>query len=141
MDYRNKLGMFTFDDDTQESHMKLIVQNITGQYLNPKQGEPNLTDEESCYDFIRDCCGNTLGGIIFSIVINEDVRQYTKSQMANKKIREFDQKVKESLIPAISNLQKATEIATDIVLGFQESIIRSSPGGYLVGPAAVGEQC
>ena len=54
MQYRNKLGTFTFDDRTQLSHMKLVASTVQGQYFNPKRGEPFLTDEASCYDFMRE---------------------------------------------------------------------------------------
>jgi hypothetical protein len=93
MDYRNKLGIFSFDDDTQESHMKLIVQTITGQYLNKKQGQPTLTDEESCYSYIREGCSNVLAGVGFDLKIHESERVWTPAQLREKKIKDFDARV------------------------------------------------
>ena len=43
MQYRNKLGTFTFDDRVQLSHMKLVASTVQGQYFNPKRGEPFLS--------------------------------------------------------------------------------------------------
>jgi len=137
MNYRNKLGTFTFDDDVQEAHMKLIVQNVTGQYLSPKKGEPDLTDEESCYEFIRERCGNVLAGIGFEIEINQDVRVWTKEQLVAKKIRDFDNKI-QKLVQGITTVgdvaEKAGE-AIDAVLNLMTP--RPSFGGWLVGPASL----
>jgi hypothetical protein len=135
MNYRNKLGTFTFDDDVQESHMKLIVQNVTGQYLIPKKGEPELTDEESCYAFIRERCGNVLSTVGFELEINEDVRIWTKEQLVAKKIRDFDAKIQQ-----VRNAFKdAAETIKDVAERFDvpEATVRPSFGGWLVGPAAV----
>jgi len=135
MNYRNKLGTFTFDDDVQESHMKLIVQNVTGQYLIPKKGEPELTDEESCFEFIRERCGNVLSAIGFELVINEDVRIWTKEQLVAKKIRDFDAKIQQVVTGFKGMAESMREAAEKIHL--QESVVRPSFGGWLVGPAAV----
>src|SRR5688572_5088629 len=135
MNYRNKLWTFTFEDDVQESHMKLIVQNVTGQYLNPKKGEPELTDEESCYEFIRERCGNVLSAIGFELVINEDVRIWTKEQLVAKKIRDFDAKIQQVVTGFKGMAESMREAAEKIHL--QESVVRPSFGGWLVGPAAV----
>ena len=129
MNYRNKLGTFTFDDCVQDSHMKLIVQNVTGQYLTPKKGEPELTDEQSCYDFIMERCGNVLAGVGFDLEIHENVRVWTKEQLVAKKIREFDQRVKEAA-------EKASMEALNRLLD-EEDLVRPAYGGWLVGPAAV----
>ena len=137
MNYRNKLGVFSFDDDVQESHMKLIVQNVTGQYLIPKKGEPELTDEESCYEFIRERCGNVLSGIGFELEINDDVRIWTKEQLVAKKIRDFDvkiQQVRNTFKDAGSSIRETTSKIEDALPLLAP---RPSFGGWLVGPAAV----
>lgn len=123
MIYRNKLGTFTFDDLTQESHMKLIVQNITGQYLNPKKDEPALTDEESCYAFIRDQCGNVLARVGFELEINEDVRVkeivfLTAKQQVQALIDAYDARLADAL-------RQSREAG------------RKAFAGWLVGPAAL----
>jgi hypothetical protein len=135
MIYRNKLGTFSFDDDVQESHMKLIVQNVTGQYLNARPGEPRLTDEESCYEFIRERCGNVLAGVGFDLEIAHDVRVWTKEQLVAKKIRDFDAKIQQVATGLKSVAENMREAAEKIHL--QESVVRPSFGGWLVGPAAV----
>lgn len=140
MDYRNKLGMFSFEDGAQESSMKLIVQNVTGQYLNPKKGEPDLTDEQSCYDFILGC-GNVLGAVGFDLVINEDVRVYTKTQLVTKKIKDFDAKV-QKMAGQITNVGDVAALAGEAFEAVQELLApgpmpRPSFGGWLVGPASL----
>ena len=116
--------------------MKLIVQNVTGQYLIPKKGEPELTDEESCYEFIRERCGNVLSGIGFDLEINEDVRVWTKEQLVAKKIRDFDAKIQQ-VRNAFKDAADAISTAKLNDLLDEEDRVRPSFGGWLVGPAAV----
>lgn len=137
MDYRNALGTFTFDDNVQESHMKLIVQNVTGQYLNPKKGEPELTDEESCYEFIRERCGNVLAGVGFELDINVNQRVWTEEQFRLQKIKDFDARValyakEEQTRGEVADLEELNRL-----LDQEDERVRASFGGWLVGPAAV----
>lgn len=133
MDYRNALGTFTFDDNVQDSHMKLIVQNVTGQYLNPKKGEPELTDEESCYEFIRERCGNVLGGIGFELDINVNQRVWTAEQLKAKKIKDFDARME-----AYAEMEaKRAQEDLDRLLDQEDERVRASFGGWLVGPASL----
>lgn len=130
MDYRNALGTFTFDDNVQDSHMKLIVQNVTGQYLNPKKGEPELTDEESCYEFIRERCGNVLAGVGFELDINVNQRVWTEEQLRLQKIKDFDARME-----AYNQADLARSL--NEFLDQEDERVRASFGGWLVGPAAV----
>lgn len=133
MDYRNALGTFTFDDNVQDSHMKLIVQNVTGQYLNPKKGEPELTDEESCYEFIRERCGNVLAGVGFELDINVNQRVWTAEQLRQKKIKDFDIRME-----AYAEMDaKRTKAELDRLLDQEDERVRASFGGWLVGPASL----
>ena len=139
MIYRNKLGTFSFDDNVQESHMKLIVQTITGQYLAPKPREPELTDEQSCYDYILSGGGQVLAAVPFDLEINEDVRVYTKAQLKVKKIKDFDEKI-EKAATAFKTFRVEGKISNAEIaekLHIPESVVRPSFGGWLVGPAAV----
>ena len=128
MDYRNKLGMFIFDDDVQESHMKLVVQNVTGQYLNPKKGEPHLTDEESCYAYIRERCGNVLAGVGFELEINEDMRNIDVHALMEQEIRDIAEAAE------LARLQKIRDFEDRLI----SAIRGTAPKGWLIGPAAVG---
>lgn len=133
MDYRNALGTFTFDDNVQDSHMKLIVQNVTGQYLNPKKGEPELTDEESCYEFIRERCGNVLAGIGFELDINFNQRIWTAEQLRQQKIKDFDARME--AYAKMDTLRAEEDL--NRLLDQEDERVRASFGGWLVGPAAV----
>lgn len=128
MNYKNKLGVFTFDDDLQESHMKLIVQNVTGQYLNPKKGEPYLTDEESCYAFIRERCGNVLAGVGFELEINEDMRNIDVRALMEQEIQDIAEAAERA------RLQKIRDFEDRLISAIRKPAI----GGWLIGPAAVG---
>lgn len=133
MDYRNALGTFTFDDNVQDSHMKLIVQNVTGQYLNPKKGEPELTDEESCYEFIRERCGNVLDGIGFELDINVNQRVWTEEQLRQQKIKDFDARME-----AYAEMDtKRAQADLDRLLNQEDEHVRASFGGWLIGPASL----
>lgn len=121
MIYRNKLGTFTFDDLVQPAHMKLIVQNVTGQYLNPKKGEPRLDDEASCYLFIQERCGNVLSGIEFELEINENVR--ISKEMS--KIEAFEHRM------ALA-LQSSEDMVEDYIKAAKTEL-----KNWFVGPAAV----
>ena len=132
MDYRNKLGVFTFDDDTQESHIKLVACTAMGQYLNPKPGTRALSDEESIYEFILNDCGNVLALVGFDIVINEDVRIYTPAQLKDKKIHDFDARI-------AAAAEALAQRHLNELLDQQEKRYDANPsfGGWLVGPAAL----
>jgi hypothetical protein len=137
MDYRNKLGIFSFDDDTQESHMKLIVQTITGQYLNKKQGQPTLTDEESCYSYIREGCSNVLAGVGFDLKIHESERVWTPAQLREKKIKDFDARVQAAFDAEVERRREEVQEILDDQLRAIQTMKVAFPGSYLVGPAAV----
>ena len=121
MDYRNKLGIFSFDDDLSETLALLVASTVMGQYLNPKPGEPELHSEQSCYDFIRERCGNVLSAVGFELQINHDVRKRDLDAeivaIVKAEAREREARVKEKVV--INQLKTAF------------------PGSYLVGPAAV----
>lgn len=121
--------------------MKLIVQNITGQYLNPKPGEPHLTDEESCYEFILNNCGNVLSRVGFDLEIDQDRRVYTEAQLKAKKIKDFDMRMAaaaEALslreLNALLDEEEAFNTKPPMVRGAEKG---AAFGGWLVGPAAV----
>ena len=126
MDYRNKLGIFSFDDDLSETLALLVASTVMGQYLNPKPGEPELHSEQSCYDFIRERCGNVLGAVGFELQINHDVRKRDPKAEIQALIKaEFrlrDDRVKAQM---------------DHVNKTIEQLKAAFPGSYLVGPAAV----
>lgn len=114
---RNKLGTFEFDDNVQLSHARLIAATVMGQYYNPKRGEPYLTDEESCYNFIRERCSAVLALIGFELVINENVLHDV------------------SLTPA-------TDLAETLIAMHEARVIKALKdafplGTWLVGPAAI----
>ena len=126
MDYRNKLGIFSFDDDLSPTLAELIACTVMGQYLNPKPGEPSLHSEQSCYDFIRERCGNVLSGIGFELQINDNMRQ-----------RDHDAEI-EALVKLEGRLREeriARRIAHENAT--LASLKAAFPGSYLVGPAAV----
>ena len=113
MQHRNKLGVFSFDDDVQPSHMKLIVSNVMGQYFNPKSGEPRLVDEEDCVNFIKERCGQVLSDVPFDLVINEDVRK-----------EEIDNSWMESLAPKFEQAAVAFELfAKNIANAFAKIVV------------------
>lgn len=126
MDYRNKLGVFTFDDDLSPTLAELVACTVMGQYFNPKPGEPNLHSEQSCYDFIRERCGNVLCGIGFDLVIRDEVRQRDYDAEIEVLIK-ADQRARDERVKA----QMAHENATIAQLK------ATFPGSWLVGPAAV----
>lgn len=128
MNYKNKLGTFVFDDDVLPTHMKLVVQNVTGQYLNPKKGEPELTDEESCYAFIRERCGNVLAGIGFELEINEDMRNIDVVALMEREIQDIAEAAERA------RLQKIRDFEDRLISAIRQPAI----GGWLIGPAAVG---
>ena len=121
MDYRNKLGIFSFDDDLSPTLMTLVASTVMGQYLNPKPGEPDLHSEQSCYDFIRERCGNVLSQIGFELVINHDVRK-----------RDLEAEI-QALIKADQRKREA-RVKEKVVI---DQLKAAFPGSYLVGPAAV----
>lgn len=120
MDYRNKLGVFTFDDNTSTTIVELIACTVMGQYLNPKQGEPELTDEQSCYNFIMERCGQVIASVPFELAINDNVRVWTKEQLRAKRIRDFDQRVqdlKQGFEDAGKRIKKAINVVEKFLVG------------------------
>lgn len=126
MDYRNKLGVFTFDDDLSPTLAELVACTVMGQYLNPKPGEPDLHSEQSCYDFIRERCGNVLSGIGFDLVIRDEVRKIDVMAQMEAEIKAIQRARDQRVISQMAH-EKTTI----------ERLKVAFPGSYLVGPAAV----
>lgn len=134
MDYRNKLGVFMFDDDTSPTLVELVACTVMGQYLNPKPGERPLTDEESCYEFILNDCGNVLSKVGFDLEIRDEIRVYTQTQLRAKQIKEFDARV-------AAAAQAKAEADFHKLLDEEDEYIQQAneqARHWLVGPAAVG---
>jgi hypothetical protein len=126
MDYRNKLGIFTFDDDLSPTIAELIACTVMGQYFSPKPGEPSLHSEQSCYDFIRERCGMVLAGVGFDLVIRDEVRE-----------RDYEAEI-ETLIKA--DQRRREQRVAEILADEQRQIgalMAAFPGSWLVGPAAL----
>lgn len=94
---RNKLGTFDFDDDIQISHAKLIANTVMGQYFTPKRGTPNLSDEDSCYDFVRDACSAVICGVPFELEINESARHEREKTATEIALELFEKKMIQAL--------------------------------------------
>jgi len=69
MTFINKLGTFTFNEDVSLTLAKLIRDIITGQWFNPKPGEPILTSVQSCYNYILSSDSRILSVIPFKLTI------------------------------------------------------------------------
>jgi len=69
MTFINKLGTFTFHEDIPLVLAKLIRDTITGQWFNPKPGEPLLTSVQSCYNYILSSDSRVLSVIPFKLTI------------------------------------------------------------------------
>ena len=126
MDYRNKLGIFSFNDDLSETLALLVASTVMGQYLNPKPGEPSLHNEQSCMDFIRERCGNVLSQIGFELQINHDMRKFDRPAEMEALVK-LEQRLREDRVAKI--LADEDRAVKALKMAF--------PGSYLVGPAAV----
>lgn len=94
---KNKLGTFDFDDNTQISHAKLIANTVMGQYFTPKRGTPHLSDEESCYSFVRDACSVVICEIPFELEINESARHEREKTATEIALELFEKKMIQAL--------------------------------------------
>lgn len=124
MDYRNKLGVFTFDDDLSPTLMELVACTVMGQYFNPKPGEPTLTSPQSCYDYIRERCGNVLSAVGFDLYIYE---KYWTPSASDAFVDKIKASVKAREDAVLERLQELHE----------KQLMQAFPGSWLVGPAAV----
>lgn len=130
MDFRNKLGVFTFDDDLSPTLVQLVAATVMGQYFSPKPGEPDLHNEQSCYDFIRERCGNVLCAVGFELTIRDEVRKTDFNAQMEAEIKML-QRVRDERIAAN-------------ILANQERVVNklkaAFPGSWLVGPASLAPQ-
>lgn len=126
MDYRNKLGVFTFDDDLSPTIAELVACTVMGQYFNPKPGEPDLHSEQSCYDFIRERCGNVLAAVGFDLRINDNVRKVNIMEQMELEIKALQRAREERVARALDKDAWA-----------EQALKMAFPGSWLVGPAAV----
>ena len=126
MDYRNKLGIFTFDDDLSPTIAELIACTVMGQYFSPKPGEPDLHSEQSCYDFIRERCGMVLAGVGFELVIRDEVRKIDIMAQMEAEIKAIQRARDERIAEVLMGEKRVIE-----------QLKAAFPGSWLVGPAAL----
>lgn len=69
MRYSSMLGNFFFDENVPPSKAKLLRDTVTGQYFNPKPGDPKITTEASALEFMHNHPSRTLAEITFDIEI------------------------------------------------------------------------
>jgi hypothetical protein len=68
MRYTTKLGIFSFADGVRDSHAKLIVDTVLGQYFNPDPKGPKLRTVGDAYDFIFSHDSRVLAATEFELV-------------------------------------------------------------------------
>ena len=67
----SKIGKFTFDEDTSLSIAKLVRDTVTGQWLSPKDREPELYCIEDAYTFIGQHQSDIVNRVQFELELHE----------------------------------------------------------------------